>query len=522
MCAIAALVILAMFFFLDTSRFLGSRGEQATAIEAAALAAAKDISNIVIDDSDLGFISLSDMAPAGRNTTAGDNYYLSVRGINSVLATVRLDMIIADLLNDNTMRKCALRDYDSAMRARANLITALQNAIASGGFGHDVDGNLLSPLNDASQAYEQNAIRIARGKSKLVPGSMKLTLGYISGVTSNTQIPTPSSYSNLSATQQDNSMYKPFVDIRYDSKDFVFAATGNTVSLTDALKFQTSLPGLPYEIPSIIKCEADQQFDEIDHTGHNLRRVVHSAAAAEPACNTDTMPNAGSLLLSFPNGSVPELTTLFTVLTNTQIAKSPSDMTETVLGGDYTPNAMSGFALPVLGTQHAPFGQVMRIGLYDWIRRAGHRADISSLLTSFNTPLAMDGSSHADVFKFGTDGTVAVSYLAIPPTVSLPVSNKQYMGVSGCGFQSSSGALYDVFVKDYTYQAGKSAGGIHAGELLSYDPNPPPGGPPPPGLKQIGENPSLISSFPTGPAGGAPRPTYLQNGTAAEIRFRMR
>ncbi|HEY9784259.1 MAG TPA: pilus assembly protein TadG-related protein, partial [Candidatus Obscuribacterales bacterium] len=55
----AGVVIALLFFALAYTRMLGGNQEQRTAIEAAALAAAKDLSRIVIEDPNFGWIGLS-------------------------------------------------------------------------------------------------------------------------------------------------------------------------------------------------------------------------------------------------------------------------------------------------------------------------------------------------------------------------------------------------------------------------------------------------------------------------------
>ncbi|HMO22781.1 MAG TPA: hypothetical protein PKC98_17610, partial [Candidatus Melainabacteria bacterium] len=75
------LVLIAAFSFIVSAlalfglgylRMLGSSSEQKTAIEAAALAAAREVSNIVIDTPEFGFVGVSDSAPTGSVTQAGD------------------------------------------------------------------------------------------------------------------------------------------------------------------------------------------------------------------------------------------------------------------------------------------------------------------------------------------------------------------------------------------------------------------------------------------------------------------
>lgn len=64
-------------------------------------------------------------------------------------------MIIADKLNDPTMKACARRDYVNAMGAKDAVNNALDN-LATGGNGVDVDGNIINPLADATTAYNKS------------------------------------------------------------------------------------------------------------------------------------------------------------------------------------------------------------------------------------------------------------------------------------------------------------------------------------------------------------------------------
>ena len=84
--AVMAILIAILLFALGYTRLVGSNQEQKTAIEAASLAAAKEISRIVINDPNFGFISLSDAAPVGKSTAAGDNYFMLDRSAHQPLA----------------------------------------------------------------------------------------------------------------------------------------------------------------------------------------------------------------------------------------------------------------------------------------------------------------------------------------------------------------------------------------------------------------------------------------------------
>jgi hypothetical protein len=79
-----------LLFALHYTQQLGSYQEQTAAIEAASLAAARDLSRIIIEDHNIGFVALSDYSPVGTITKASDGYPTPVHGINTVLATARL------------------------------------------------------------------------------------------------------------------------------------------------------------------------------------------------------------------------------------------------------------------------------------------------------------------------------------------------------------------------------------------------------------------------------------------------
>nr|HNH76655.1 hypothetical protein [Candidatus Obscuribacter sp.] len=120
------------FFALGYVRLLGTNNEQRTAIEAAALSAARDISRIAIETPEYGWISISDGAPNGSATKADDNYFVPVKGINTIIGTNRVCRIIAEELNDNWLKIIAEKDLELAKQAQAKLQAELVKAMAPG------------------------------------------------------------------------------------------------------------------------------------------------------------------------------------------------------------------------------------------------------------------------------------------------------------------------------------------------------------------------------------------------------
>lgn len=511
------------FFSLAAIRMTGSHQEQRTAIEAATLAAARSLSAIVIEDPYFGFISLSDHPATGTGTMAGDNYYLSVKGINTLLATVRLDMSIANWLSNPTMKQYAWRDYDHAMAARTRLWDALNNAVQPGGSGKDINGNVVSPYDDALAAYQSNIIRMTGGMTNLAANSLKLSLGYEQNLTTNTPYPQPDGIAQIQPDQVWNGCYRPFVNIPFGGKDFVFAATGDETRLLDFRHFQQKLDGLPYEVPTVVRCEADQRYTQLQNNRLETH-LVHCAACAQPASEIDRHPETGVLAVALPNGMVTEFPRLGAILTDSEIVRSPADLVAGTEAGDAPPSPLVKLRLDCTDLDNPMFDKVFSIAMYDWIRFGGPKVNVDSLIQALNAPLSNAqpaGAAQTHIWRFNNSGGVDYQVLAAVPSVTTPVSHKQFMAVTGLAARNTNSRLFDVIVKDYVYQPGRQKGGIHAGEPFggSKDTTPPIGDA---DSKRILEELLSTQEFPTGPRDGAVRPTYQKAGIAVEIRLRAR
>lgn len=467
---LAAVLIAILLFALGYTRLIGSNQEQRTAIESAALAAAKDVSRIVINDTNFGYISLSDAAPVGKDTIAGDNYFMPVHGIDTLMGTIRLDMIIANTLNNQTMKEMAKRDLNNLKLAKDNLIDVIENSIQSGGSARDIDGNTVSPYQSAETAYQQNQIRMT-GNSNYVASSLNLTLGCVEGGTqTNVPIPTPSSLANVGANQSQNGYYVSGMNIPYDGQDFVFASVGESLRLVDPKRFRESLGGVPYQMPSVVKAEADQ--DLVDSTSGNVRRRVHAVACAEPASVYDPKPAPGTLTLSFPDtkpgeiGSIGDILNLPFMTGSTPFDLKKADNTDYPLpGSSLTPSPWTGPGSPTGNT-------VVSGSIYDWLKRGGARLDASNLgsLTSF--PLgAHPNKGGIHIFTVKPDGKIQYDLKQpIDPDPYWVASHNQLYAVGLDVLNPSvDGNDYDIHIRDNSYKMGTMQGGIHGGEPL---PNP--------------------------------------------------
>jgi hypothetical protein len=387
----AGIVVILIFFCLNYARLLGSNAEQKKAIEAAALTAAQDISNIVINTNECGYVSLSDQAPIGKGTTAGDFYYLPVRGINTIVGTARLDAIIADMMpNSGIMATLAQNDLKNAQSVITQLDTVVAAALTKKGspLALDRDGVAVNAYQDAENAYTQNIIRMS-GSASYVAGSLLLTLGSSATPTeTNVPVPTPTATAPVPAALQVDNCYKSFVNIPYNKVDYVFGGIGNTVRLVDLANFTTNVAGLSYQVPTIVKAEADELI-KTSQTPSGA--VFHVASCAQPASIFDPKPAPGALAIEFPDGSLPEFTQPGDLLTFAGLSTGPAANTdiETSINGDYLVDATSAMNPTPdpwpSNIKNPSIQDIWRCALYDWIRRAGTKANIDQALSMQTT-----------------------------------------------------------------------------------------------------------------------------------------
>ncbi len=513
------LVLAIAMFSLGYTRMIGAHNEQKTAIESAALAAARDISRIVINDPNFGYIGLSDSAPVGKQLLAGDGYPLEVRSINTIFATIRLDMIVADRLNNDVMKQLCDRDYSAAVAAKAALADVVKSSIQKGVKNTDLDGSQFSVYADALSAYESNVVRMTggAGSASLKPDSLKLTLGFESGLGTTTKFPQPQSAAVVTDGQRINEVYKAFVNIPYGRYPFDFTPCDKDVELVHLQSFTTDSTRFPIgAIADVVKCDADEVI-VTSHAQNGAPRtdVLHAAACANPSSLDFTDPHPGSMVFAFPTGMFPELGKPGDIFDNLQITKSPTDTLTSPGSNDWPQGNLSDAS--VLST-HPLFGDLLAVATYDWLRRSGPYVDLTSLINVLNGPF--DSSVNASTpqqisLEVQPNGQIFQKAEAMDPTLGLPVSQKQYRGVTGLAVASANKKYYDVAIKDMCYSLGTVNGGKHAGEPFlpsnSTEPTPPTN-------TQIEDNTKLTMLFPSGAA--TVRPTYNSPNVAVEIRFR--
>lgn len=490
--------VLAMGFAFVNKQFAG---EERAAVEEAALQAAADLSKIVINTPECGFISLSDFPPDGSATVAKDGFSLPVRSINTIIGTVRLDLIIADKLQQSLIEEFAEQDLRDGLAAKDKLVSTLKTSLLPGAAAKDKDGNSIMPYASAEEAYNKKKQNEPSGSSKYKKGTLKLSLGsYEGGSATAVPVPEPQSTAPVSEEKRDGDFYRSYVNVPYKDIDFVFGGIGKSVKILDAKNWKERLDGLPYQIPTIVKVEiaaADKPDGE-------------EVACAQTCTFYEPAAPAGALSLSFPDGPVPEIKHPGDCCLNSMLNKfNSSTQILSAKGGDYPVDSgsfLQSMDWPLTNSQSIePTANIWRLALHDWIRSAGVKANIDSVVNMqkveldecrpakimWTAPLQPGGPSTnlapiangiIHIFEFDKDGVVLYRSKAMTPYPLDVCGQGQMCAISKGALDGSDvgeqtinvphlqsfrkvifKATWDVYIRDQVRRVGTIYGGKHGG-----------------------------------------------------------
>ncbi len=323
---VVVLVLLAAFGIMYSKWFVLHREAQ-TAIDASALQVARDMSRIVVSSSDgtnFGTVGLMDDAGVGN-----DPNKRAVRSINTIMATIRLDAIVADLLKNKTMAVLAAEDLVRARQDSLKLRLAISAAVDGAG-AKDKSGNLINLNNSASEAYDAN-VRLNGTTERL--DEVKVTLGTIKPGYAQTSTPTPC---GAVGENKVSGAYYPaytFIDTKVagEKLQFVFASIADSAKIVDSGSFVALADsGLPdYVVPAAVQVttrEAQKQTTGTTKGGSKPKRdsitiSSHAEVGGRPASNFNP---SGSLVLGFPqtipaSGNGVDFTSVQSIMNNSQI-----------------------------------------------------------------------------------------------------------------------------------------------------------------------------------------------------------
>ncbi len=499
-------VSLAMLVVAGSVVFLKSNTLSSNAIDEAALAAARKMSEIVVNTPECGFVSLSDQPSDGRGTECGDRFSSPVRGINTLIGTARLDLIIADKLDQSLMEQFAEKDLKDVLAAKQNLIAEIEKSMQPGLSATDKDGRPVSVYKSAVDAYYKFA-RVAASSDK--NWSLRLSIGSLdNGLPTIVPIPAPELYAAVEPSMVSGTFYKSYINIPYNGRNFVFGGIGANVQVVDHKNWRAKIDDLPYQIPTIVKVAL------IKSVAGGAQQEV-SVACAQPASQVVASVEPGALTISFPDGPVPEIKCPADCYLNEKLNSRGADAMDllTADGGDYPTDSgsvMRSMEWPLTGSvTEVCTADVWRQALYDWIRAAGPTANINSVVgmqkvlldaprpakIMWNVPVSIGTVSKSiapistgivHIFEFDRNGNVVYRSKIQAPYPLDTVSHHQLFGENfGALDHSEIGiskvtvltspvpkritllAAWDVFVRDHVRVRGTISGGKHAGQPIA-------------------------------------------------------
>ncbi len=433
-------------------------------VDAASLAAAYDLSEIVVEDANWGFISLSNYPPIGRATLAADAEPTPVMSINNVIGTTRLDAIVAEQLQDGNLISLSRADVGKCHEAVGLLQQTLNSAFdpASSGTLCDKDGNRLSPLEHV-KALLQSGTEEVPGPGGLVVQNIKVSLGWLKdGGTTNTRIPGSCEAARIGNNGSQSDKYRSCVNVPVGHDHFYFAATSKSAALANVAQFMAS-DGIRFS--SVVKVEADVL--QPDPGPFGLTRSFHVASVAVPFEQEEVGPS-GALMVSLPCGMVKSVSCLDDLLHSDDGGASANVESYASVNGDYPVDqqAQTGPAsLAPWGVSIEP-SQAFAAGIYCWLRSAHSRPRIDSFLATLSSPLSTIAACSPGsnlVYEFDVAGNVRSRCLSGAPLPTSELSDQQL-------FYAAHYADYSVSCYNNVCHVGNQNGGKHAGLPIAGDP----------------------------------------------------
>jgi len=484
---VLGLLSILLGFSIWFDRALLLQGLNGHAVESAALAAAVDLGKIIVNDPHYGFVALTDQPPTGKATVSQDGQEQPIQGINTILATARLQMLVAQESGNAELIALAEQDSIAANDAAHLLSKALDTALAGdiNNPVYDCNGQAVNPLEDARRVYLNN-LRSSFGLDPQLV-SFRLSSGWLrsdssSGISSGISLPLPLSLAQVSGGVTQNGDYKAYVNIPVGTHDFYFAGLGSQPQLVDAKNF-VAPDGK--RTSSVVRVDATLALKGSVQPGQNKFNPLAQAfsicasACAQPAVGTD-FPAPGVLMLSFPNGYVPSIDCLSALMSDYDLRTTNAQLYR-AQGGDYPYELNTSLAQENNNTPCSTSREFAK-GFRDWMRTAHRQVRIDAALACLNLQFnrlpfdqsdtgsdeltaqdAISTPTNLFCFEFMPDGCIKATHRNRDIYQHELITDKQESSISSATVKS---CLVMLSCHDYVNALGTINGGKHAGRAL--------------------------------------------------------
>ncbi|MBU6450461.1 MAG: hypothetical protein KGS72_01690 [Cyanobacteria bacterium REEB67] len=453
-------------------RYCALRQKALVATEGASLALANDLSSIVIEDPNFGYISLSDYAPESGLLIAGDGAPLPVRSINTIVGTARVDLLIARQLNNQEFIRLAEVDAANARAAALRLSRVLREALSDAGSMSKNDPDKLAPARDRkgnpvdlrlhARRLLQDYLKRCGLDSRLQIESVRLSLGSLDGGSGSvTALPQPLALAELKNGKRIGDRYVAFQNVPVGQEDFYFVGVGKQSALVSAPAFKNDDGKIPC---SIVRVEASFKLPE---EKNSLFGGVKVAACSQPFSLSDCN-NPGTLIVSMPDGMPPNLRSLQDFLSDRQLNRETVPVYR-ACGGDCPVDTGARF-VPALDrdgiAQRPTLAGVFARGLYDWIRTAACRPRIDSVARAIGDRLLPDRSGVPIYYlRINGAGNVETTCSRGAEFANQIVHDGQDY-VLAAGSISCQDLVWTLAYRDQVRNISASQGGKHGGQLM--------------------------------------------------------
>lgn len=439
------------------------RQKSVLAVEAASLAAASDLSSIVVNDPNYGYVALSDFAPSSTKLMGEDGKPLPVTGINTILATARYNMLVGKHLNNQAFLELAKKDAYNAREASKKLSRALALALQEApGAPLDKDGKPVKPLSHARKVLQDNLGKVENIEIK----EFALALGNGPELSTTTKIPQPVNLAEVAANNinagSDKLHFPAFQNLPVADEDFVFYAVSRQPSLSPSDKF-TALAKNSDEAASLVRASVKIKITDEKTFGLD---GTQASACAMPYALTDCAA-AGTMVLGLPQGMPGGYVSIQDFLTDHRL--STRSVVYSATGGDY-PADLEARLVPA---DLPPVTRdIFAMGLYDFIRTTHGRARLDSVLETIGKRVGPSQGTFKPgqslVYRLDRDGNIRSEEYKVLDMAKQIVHENQLYTLAWDAIPATNGA-WNLGFRDQVRNLGPTLGGKHAGQLMEAD-----------------------------------------------------
>lgn len=437
--------------------FFVERDKAANATDGACLLAANGISRIVINDPHFGYVSLSNYPPTGAGTLAVDGEPLPVTSINTLLGTIRQNMIVAKGLNNKAMEDLAEIDRQYAFATITQLNKAIANSLDGDTSYFDAEGDMINIKKEVDAYLAANLP--ANVKLKTVA----LSSGWLSDAdgSSAVKVPEPAQLAQVPDSSKRGDEYKPFINIPCNGKDFHFAGLGSASKVVTATKFKDADTN---HINSIVRLAIVVNRTDSIQSDLKIHPEVAYTSCCQPYSRKDAGPK-GVLTLRFSGEHVAPLSSWRDLLSDNTFSDNKVTTYKSFYG-DYPLDSTARMYVTKSGSgpnTSQQFGE----HFYYWLRNGNMRPKLASVLNMVNESfngLGMGQKDEIYTYEFASDGSISRRVLNSDP---FPVGTTAHLQEQVIADTNIANGINPVIIfRNNVRYLGTTYGGNHAGQPL--------------------------------------------------------